>query len=66
MVERRLGRGLGSLIGPAEGSTTPEFSSEIELVRIQPNPKQPRRTFDEVALSELATSLRDGLRADLR
>lgn len=59
MVERRLGRGLGSLIAPAEASTTIESSAEIDLARIHPNPKQPRRSFDETALSELATSLRE-------
>lgn len=59
MVERRLGRGLGSLIGPTEDSSTEEIPREIELTRIQPNPKQPRRTFDEAALSELALSLKE-------
>ncbi len=59
MVERRLGRGLGSLIAPAESPTTVESPAEIDLARIHPNPKQPRRTFDETALSELATSLRE-------
>jgi ParB family chromosome partitioning protein len=59
MVERRLGRGLGSLIAPAESSALPESPAEIDLARILPNPKQPRRTFDETALSELATSLRE-------
>ena len=58
-MERRLGRGLGSLIGPTEASITPEFSRDIELARIRPNPRQPRRTFDEAALSELAMSLRE-------
>jgi len=59
MVERRLGRGLGSLIGPTEDSSTEEIPREIELTRIQPNPRQPRRTFDEAALSELALSLKE-------
>ena len=59
MVERRLGRGLGSLIAPPESGTTVESPTEIDLAKIRPNPKQPRKTFDETALSELATSLRE-------
>lgn len=63
----RLGRGLSALIGeveavvPAEG-TEPERASggatEIPIDRIRRNPSQPRRTFDETALKELADSLK--------
>jgi ParB family chromosome partitioning protein len=58
-VERRLGRGLGSLIGPTDDSSTQESPGELDLRLIRPNPKQPRRTFDEAALSELALSLKE-------
>ena len=58
-MERRLGRGLGSLIGPTDDSSTQESPGELDLGLIRPNPKQPRRTFDEAALSELALSLRE-------
>lgn len=55
-----LGRGLGSLISmddtPARGSSA---ISNIPLDHISPNPEQPRTTFDEEALDELATSIRE-------
>ncbi len=55
-----LGRGLGSLISmddtPARGSSA---ISNIPLDQISPNPEQPRTTFDEEALDELATSIRE-------
>lgn len=55
-----LGRGLDSLISmddvPARGSSA---INEIPLDRITANPDQPRRTFDDEALEELATSIRE-------
>ena len=55
-----LGRGLDSLISmddvPARGSSA---INEIALDRISVNPDQPRRSFDEEALQELAASIRE-------
>lgn len=55
-----LGRGLGSLISmddtPARGTSA---INDIELSQISPNPEQPRTTFDEEALDELASSIRE-------
>jgi len=58
-----LGRGLGALI-PTEAA--PEASAdgrpvlvEIPLSAIEPNPRQPRRHFDEDVLSSLAASVRE-------
>ncbi len=55
-----LGRGLDSLISmddvPARGSSA---INEIPLKQIHANPDQPRRFFDEDALSELAASVRE-------
>ncbi|MDO4320231.1 MAG: ParB/RepB/Spo0J family partition protein [Bacteroidales bacterium] len=55
-----LGRGLDSLISmddvPAAGSSA---INDIQLSQITANPDQPRRTFDEEALDELATSIRE-------
>ena len=55
-----LGRGLGSLISmddtPARGTSA---INDIRLDQISPNPGQPRTTFDEEALDELATSIRE-------
>ena len=55
-----LGRGLGTLISmddtPARGTSA---INDIALSQISPNPDQPRRTFDETALDELAASIRE-------
>ena len=55
-----LGRGLGSLISmddvPASGSSA---INNIPLDLISPNPDQPRTTFDEDALDELASSIKE-------
>ena len=64
----RLGRGLSALMGEidavgavptTEGKTAPATgSNEIDVDLIRRNPAQPRRTFDEAALNELAESLK--------
>lgn len=55
-----LGRGLDSLISmddvPARGSSA---INDIDLNQISPNPDQPRTTFDEEALEDLAASIRE-------
>lgn len=55
-----LGRGLDALIS-TEGVRTSGSSTinEIAIDQIEPNPDQPRREFDEAALAELATSIRE-------
>ena len=65
MTARRagLGRGLSALLEEM-GSAPPAPASEgkaaslLPIASISPNPNQPRRMFDEVALSELADSIR--------
>ena len=53
-----LGRGLDSLISFGEIQTGGSSAiSEISLSQIEPNPNQPRTTFDETALEELAMSI---------
>ncbi len=55
-----LGRGLESLIPmddtPALGTSA---ISDIPISQINPNPDQPRTNFDEDAIAELATSIRE-------
>ena len=55
-----LGRGLDALISTESvrtgGSST---INEIAIDQIEPNPNQPRREFDQEALAELATSIRE-------
>ncbi len=56
-----LGRGLGALLTNIEIDAQPQGGSsinEIELTKIEANPNQPRTTFDEEALAELADSIR--------
>ncbi|MDO4903176.1 MAG: ParB/RepB/Spo0J family partition protein [Limosilactobacillus sp.] len=56
-----LGRGIEALFEennieePVQGETV----QEIELTKIRPNPYQPRRTFDQSALKELADSIKE-------
>lgn len=63
MVKKQpaLGRGLGSLIKDIEIDAQPQGGSsinEIEIAQIEANPDQPRTTFDDDALAELADSIR--------
>jgi len=72
--KKSLGRGLGSLIGggvkpaqpvaapasaPAAAPTAPGLLlQELPLTSIVPNPRQPRRDFDDAQVKELADSIR--------
>jgi ParB family chromosome partitioning protein len=64
MKKKRLGRGLGSLIGNIEDVTSvadEEKSDglvELDIDRIQRGKFQPRTVFDQQALHELADSIR--------
>ena len=67
-TERRgLGRGLSALMADVEaapGRSAPEQGARkpetfIDVALISPNPDQPRRTFAEDALNELASSIRE-------
>ena len=72
-IQRGLGKGLGALLGEdvvaaqAADASTMEAARDAEPVdavrmlpigQIDPNRDQPRRSFDEAALKELATSIR--------
>jgi ParB family chromosome partitioning protein len=55
-----LGRGLGALIDTESINTNGSSSiSEVEMDLIFANPNQPRSHFDEDALTELASSIRE-------
>lgn len=65
MKQKGLGRGLDALFGldrieqPARPVATPmSDTAELRIDRIIPNPQQPRSSFDEEALEELADSIR--------
>ncbi len=66
MSVKRLGKGLEALIrsdkdigknSPSSLKTETELISNIRLNNIYPNPNQPRKLFDRVALNELADSI---------
>jgi ParB family transcriptional regulator, chromosome partitioning protein len=61
--KRRLGRGLAALIGDdiAEETFTEDVRAlrHIPVDRIQPNPNNPRKYFDEDDINSLAASIRD-------
>ncbi len=61
--QKGLGRGLDAIFGSEDLSVgkaakAMEAPGEIAIGSIFPNPKQPRRHFDEEALNELADSVR--------
>jgi ParB family chromosome partitioning protein len=57
---KRLGRGLEALLGPIsrEQAEASGALRDVAVKAIHPNPFQPRRTFDEAALTELADSIK--------
>jgi ParB family chromosome partitioning protein len=67
MKRKALGKGLSSLIpssiakvpAPTVSPVSPRpADSRLEVSKIRPNPRQPRRSFDEAALDELASSMK--------
>ncbi|MFV1986349.1 MAG: ParB/RepB/Spo0J family partition protein [Gemmatimonadota bacterium] len=58
--DRRLGKGLGALLGEnLEVDESISSERDVEVSRIRPNPFQPRGEFDPAALEELASSIRE-------
>ncbi|MCQ2607061.1 MAG: ParB/RepB/Spo0J family partition protein [Bacteroidales bacterium] len=60
--KKALGKGLDALLGGNKSVTQTVASrpgvSEIEISKIVANPNQPRKTFDEAALQDLADSIK--------
>ena len=56
-----LGRGLGALIDDADREKLEKLEriTEVDIEKISVNPFQPRSNFDEEALQELASSIRE-------
>ena len=56
---KRLGRGLEALLGPMsrEQAEATGALRDVTVSSISPNPFQPRRSFDDAALAELAASI---------
>lgn len=57
--QRGLGRGLGALIDDFSVADTAAAVTSLPLQKVEPNPNQPRRTFDEGELESLADSIRE-------
>lgn len=57
-MKKGLGRGLGALIPVVESDKdSPDLLADVN--KIAPNPLQPRRSFDEAKIDELAASVRE-------
>ena len=57
MADRGMGRGLAAILSlPSAGDAEPELR-ELPVELIAPNPRQPRRHFDEQSLRSLAGSV---------
>jgi ParB family chromosome partitioning protein len=57
-MEEKLGRGLAALFGDSAGNAEKvELTSEVSIDLLDPNPNQPRRSFEDDKLSELSSSI---------
>lgn len=57
MKQRGLGRGLGALLTDYSENDAAQAVTTLPLQRIEPNPNQPRKRFDEVELQALSDSI---------
>ena len=55
--QKGLGRGLGALIDDFSASGVSDSVTSLPLQKVEPNPRQPRRVFDEEELQSLADSI---------
>lgn len=55
--QKGLGRGLGALIDDFSASGVSDSITSLPLQKVEPNPRQPRRVFDEEELQALADSI---------
>ena len=59
----RLGRGLASLIGDVGGEAAklerPRSQRKVPIEFVKPNPRNPRKTFADAELDELAASIKE-------
>jgi ParB family chromosome partitioning protein len=59
----RLGRGLASLIGDVGGEAAkterPRTQRKVPIEFVKPNPRNPRKTFADAELAELAASIKE-------
>ncbi len=60
MADRRrgMGRGLAAILAVSDDDAPTDELRELPIDLVEPNPRQPRRRFDDAALAGLADSLR--------
>ncbi len=57
--QKRLGKGLGALLGDYMPEESTESSEQLPISELQPNPFQPRQALDRKALEGLVSSIRE-------
>jgi len=55
--KKGLGRGLNAIIPPVLDHQENTHQTEIDIYKVEPNPTQPRKHFDQNALEDLAESI---------
>ena len=55
--QKGLGRGLGALLGDSSVTPMEEQITSLPLQKVEPNPLQPRKLFDEEELQALSDSI---------
>ncbi len=58
MAEKGLGRGLGALLGLSESETLTDTAVMLPITKVEPRAEQPRKMFDEAALTKLSQSIK--------
>jgi len=58
MKRQALGKGLGSLLPERPRGPISETLLQLDVDKVTPNPSQPRQSFDEEELQDLAASIR--------
>ena len=58
-AKKGLGRGLSALMGDMEPVQTNKGVDVVDITELEPNPDQPRKTFDDEELNNLASSIRE-------
>jgi len=59
MKKQALGKGLKAFLSEEYGILKEERYAELEVEKLQPNPRQPRTKFDPTSLAELAQSIKE-------
>tara|TARA_Y100000741_G_C18149703_1_gene516675 strand:- start:69 stop:902 length:834 start_codon:yes stop_codon:yes gene_type:complete len=56
---KNLGQGLGALLTPSKSNLEDFSQSSILISKIKPNPNQPRKSFEDKSLKQLAQSIEE-------